>query len=138
MTKKLSIALAALSLAVLGPFQPASAVDQDYVTGPAGPFIGYTVPFIVASQGDAINFINLDAFEHDVVSYRKQPGLGAPWCAEAGFVTAGSCPVIWTPLIGITGQTPVLGMDLVQPGENYEFFCSIHANMEGTLVVLPE
>ena len=131
------IIAAALALATAGVVQPASAADLYYVTGPASMFAGYTLPFMVVAEGDTLTFVNLDGFQHDVISRAMQPGTGDAWCAEAGFIAPGSCPLFWSSLIGVAALTPVLGMDNVVSGETYDFFCSIHANMEGTLVVLP-
>ena len=154
MRTKLSIAVAASLFALLGSTLPASAADLVWVSGPGGPFVGYTLPVLVAAQGDNVTYINLDPFEHDVHACPNpnscdprnlQPaGQEASWCTEPirpgeepPFPDPGTCPLFWTPLIGIGGQEPIYGMDLIAPGESYTFFCSIHANMDATLVVLP-
>lgn len=121
-------------LALAGSAQPASAAEVVFVAGPGGPFVNYTVPLIVVSQGDTLTYANVDVFLHDVVAREKGPN--AKWCAEAGF-GKGECPVFWTPLIGLGASTTMRGLDNVEPGTQYEFFCSIHVNMVGTMVVLP-
>ena len=144
---KIGLTVSALLVAALGSMAPARAADLTYVSGPAGPFVGYTLPFMVMSPGDTITYVNLDGFPHDVVARQTYPGGPSEWpawCAEAGFDgTPGPgglvprCPLFWTPLIGAAQTTPVLGLEALVPGESYEFFCSIHANMIATLVVLP-
>lgn len=151
MRSRAFVASAAVTLAILASMAPARAADLHYVTGPGGPFIGYTVPVIVVSQGDTLTYTNLDVFEHDVVSREIRGTCAAPqqnpcqqfhppvatWCAEVGFTEPNTCPVFWTPLIGIGGQVPVYGLEDVAAGAQYEFYCSIHGNMDGLLVVLP-
>lgn len=141
---KLCIAAIALTVLTLGSVAPSRATDLFYASGPGGPFVGYTVPFLVVSQGDAVTYMNADAFEHDVVArtVRGNPtDPGSPpvadWCPGFGFTDPLTCPAFWTPLIGIAGSTPMYGLDDVVPGVSYEFYCTIHGNMDGTLVVLP-
>jgi len=139
MPRKLSVVLAALALGVLSAAGSARAADLVYVSGPGGPFVGYTVPAIVVAQGDNLTYINMDAFPHDVIA--RHSGPETDWCLAAGIKDklpgVQGCPLFWSSLIGITQQTPVLGLENIEPGATYTFFCSIHANMEGTLVALP-
>ena len=41
-----------------------------------------------------------------------------------------------TPLIGLGESATVAGVEALAPGE-YEFYCSLHANMRGTITVTP-
>ena len=135
MPTRLARMMVGVSLAtVVGIAPPSDAAEIPFVTGPGGPYVNYTVPLIVVSQGDTLTFANLDAFPHDVVA--REMGPNATWCADAGFAK-GACPLFWTPLIGLGGSTTMLGLNKVEPGAQYEFYCTIHANMTGTMVVLP-
>ena len=64
-------------------------------------------------QGGSITYHNLDVAAHDVLSV---DGLFS------------------TPLIGLGESTPVTGVEALAPG-SYEFYCSLHANMRGTINV---
>lgn len=44
-------------------------------------------------------------------------------------------PLFRTPLIGTGQSAPVEGLDRVESGRSYGFFCSLHTNMRGTLTV---
>jgi plastocyanin len=139
MRRNLSVVLAAIALAVLSSMGTARAAELVYVSGPGGPFVGYTVPVMVAAKGDTITYVNADAFPHDVIA--RHTGPETDWCLAAGIKDklpgVQGCPLFWSSLIGVAQQTPVLGLENIEPGAIYSFFCSIHANMEGTLVVLP-
>lgn len=79
----------------------------------------YATKNVAIDQGEPLTFLNLDALNHDVTARGKD---------------ASGAPLFSTPLIGIGEEVPVAGADAVSPG-SYAFFCTIHPNMEGTLVV---
>ena len=68
-----------------------------------------------------------------------RPAESAPWCTDPrnGF-EPGACPLFWSDLIegGPDSRTPVLGLGDAVVGKKYNFFCSIHPRMVGTLEVL--
>ena len=90
------------------------------LAGPGAASTGYATPVMVASKGGPLSFVNLDAVQHDVVSVDRGPD---------------GRPLFRTPLIGLGETVPVEGMDRVQSGSQYAFFCSIHPGMQGTLSV---
>jgi plastocyanin len=59
---------------------------------------------------------------HDVVSVDK---------------AADGTALFSSPLVGLGQSAAVSGMDRVEAGKTYAFFCSIHPGMRGTLVVAP-
>ena len=44
-------------------------------------------------------------------------------------------PVFRSKLVGLGEVTPIEGLNRVQAGRTYPFFCSIHPGMRGSLVV---
>jgi plastocyanin len=71
----------------------------------------YATPAVTIQHGQSLSFTNLDVPQHDV----QGNGFGSP-------------------LISTGQSTPVAGVDTLAPG-SYPFFCSLHRNMTGTLVV---
>jgi plastocyanin len=90
------------------------------VSGPGGSSTGYATPLMTTRVGGPLSFLNLDVVQHDVTSDEKG--------ADGG-------PLFRSKLIGLGESAPVEGLDKVQSGKQYGFFCSIHPGMRGTLVV---
>jgi plastocyanin len=42
--------------------------------------------------------------------------------------------LFWSPLVGLSQTTPVLGVSGLKPG-TYSFYCTLHPGMKGKLVV---
>jgi plastocyanin len=90
---------------------PAAAADERIV---AGPIQQYLTPNVTIDQGEALFFRNADLSQHDVVS--RQSGL------------------FKTPLIGPGAEAAVEGAQSLTTGR-YDFYCTIHANMQGAVTV---
>lgn len=132
-------AAALLCLGAAVPSSPATAdegADLVYVSGPGGPLTGWTVPKLVVRPNDRVTYYNIDAFQHDVVSIDVY-GPDTDWCVSAGFAP-GTCPLIWSPLIGVGQSTKVYGFENVSPGQRIPFVCTIHGAMKGEVVVVPD
>lgn len=115
---------------------PALAVDHRYVTAPGSLLAGFTPPVLVINAGDTVTYTNADPLgRHDVVATVFGPDT--PKCAEWR-IPAGECPLFWTLTIGVGSSAPVWGLENVKPGDQIPFICTLHGNMDGTLVVLPE
>ncbi|MDP9067616.1 MAG: hypothetical protein M3N53_04590 [Actinomycetota bacterium] len=105
------------------------------VSGPAGFVTGYATPLVVMNEGEGVTFSNFDIAPHDFVALdvylSKRVARRTKWCSafEHG------CPLFWSPRIGVGQSTEVLGLQRVEAGERYRFFCTLHHNMIGTLVV---
>jgi outer membrane protein assembly factor BamB len=84
------------------------------VSGPGAFLTSYATPVATVRQGGSVTYYNLDAAQHDVLSVDGLFG---------------------TPLIGAAQQAPVAGVEALAPGD-YGFYCSLHANMQGTLTVV--
>lgn len=104
----------------------------------------YLPDMIVVTRDGHVTYTNLDLAEHDVVArvYDNnfepradyiRPDGSAPWCANY----FGDCPLFWSELIpGAGTSTAVLGIADTEVGKSYEFFCTIHQWMRGTLTVV--
>lgn len=83
------------------------------LAGPGSAATTYYTPRVVMLKGQSLNFRNLDVAMHDVRN------------AGGKFFSA---------LIGFGKQTPVVGVKTLAKG-TYSFFCSLHPNMKGQLIV---
>lgn len=105
---------------------------------------GYATPVIVVEVGEEVTFTNLDTDLHDVVQDTETDGFGAKkmmrWCEPSAggghkHGKANDCPLFWSGLIGLGDTTRILGLDNVESGRTYSFFCSRHHGMKGQLIV---
>jgi plastocyanin len=101
---------------LFGALTPGALADQQIQ---ASPSIRYTATSVTMDQGERLTFQNLDVADHDVTATKR----GAD-----GKVLFG------TPLIGTGEEAFVEGSQFLTTGD-YDFVCSIHANMQGTLHV---
>jgi plastocyanin len=98
---------------------PAAHAQTAIVAGPGAASTSYLTPSVTMDQGEALTFYSFDAQAHDVTA--KDKG-------------ADGKPLFMTPLIGAGDEAMVEGSQYLTAG-SYDFFCSIHPNMEGTLTV---
>ena len=128
----------ALALSVVGsllvPAAPAGAAVA--AAGPGGFAAGYLTPAVVVEKGEAITFFNGDVPQHDFVAsdafVPKKAARKTKWCS--GY-RKGKCPLFWSARIGAGQTTEVLGLKRLKSGKQYAYFCTLHPNMKGTLVV---
>ena len=82
------------------------------IAGPGAFATNYATPIVTMAKGSSATFANADPISHDVIaddgSFRSE-------------------------LISV-GSTPIVGVEALEAGE-YGFYCSLHRNMTGTLVV---
>lgn len=103
-----------------GPTLP-EGVGPSIVSTPGDFAKGYSTPVMVAQKGGTLTYMNFDAASHDVVARQEGPdGL----------------PLFKSALIGLGRTAAVEGLDRVEAGSSYAFFCSLHPNMTGTLVIV--
>ena len=124
---------------------PATAAGTAIVAHPGAISTGYTTPVMVVQAGGELTFVNGDIAQHDVVADEYGPDT-SDWCGPLDpdrpedpntnprMFQLGRCPLFWSPLVPLGATTPVYGMENLAAGQSYEFFCSIHANMRGTIV----
>lgn len=97
---------------------------------------GFATPVVVAAQGEGITFANADPAPHNFVAdgvyLSKKDAKKARWCTS---FTAKACPLFWSPTIAAGETTEVEGLERLEAGAQYPFFCSVHPGMKGTLVI---
>lgn len=134
MRVKSSLVAAASAALVLAASSPAGAAVAAAVPGSFA--AGFATPVVVTAPGEAITFANADPAPHNFVAdgvyLSKKDAKKAKWCSA---FTAKTCPVFWSPTIAAGETTEVEGVDLLESGKQYPFFCSVHPGMKGTLVV---
>jgi plastocyanin len=97
---------------------PAGASGAQIMAGPAPST--YSNPNLEIAQGEAVTFLNADpTAAHDVTSLDPAPG---------------GVPLFSSETVGFLAEVPVEGADQLDPG-SYDFICSIHSFMTGTLTV---
>lgn len=132
MRARLFVALCCLL--VIGVAGPAGAAVV--ATAPGGFLAGFVPPVVVIEEGESITYANADIAPHDFVAdghfLPKKAARKVKWCS--GF-DAGKCPLFWSPKIGSGESTQVEGLQRLRSGKQYNFLCTVHPNMKGTLVV---
>ena len=137
--KKLLLPFVALVLlAGAAPASSRSAAQGEHVVSGAGAkFYGYATPLVVVEPGAEISYYNFDIEKHNVVQDAIADGVYSkkkqPWCRD---FPKGKCPVFWSKMIGL-GDTPIKGLENVEPGQLYTFYCTLHPGMKGRLVAVP-
>ena len=111
----MAIGLAALLAAAGAPASLAGPLDQRILA--AG--IQYVPTEVTLAEGELLEFTNLDVARHDVVALN---------------VDAHGEPLFSTELIGAGQSVPVEKVEKLPAGV-YEFTCTLHPQMLGTLFV---
>ena len=125
-TLLLAAAAAATALALPASAQPLPDRVVNVVAGPQGSATNYLTTRVVSTAGTTVTFANHDTTTHDVTSRatktivvkkkkRVVPLFAAP-------ITAGG------------GVSPIPASAGLKPG-TYDFYCSLHPGMTGTLTV---
>jgi plastocyanin len=95
---------------------PAARADQTITAAPPNQYVN---PTVTIDQGEKVTFQNLDTVDHDVTAKAKG--------------TDGQ-PLFHSALVGTGGSSDVAGTEYLTSG-SYEYFCSIHSFMQGTIEV---
>lgn len=95
-------------------------LEGTIATGPGATYYGYLPPVTVTQVGGPLNYTNGDIARHDVVARERGPD---------------GQPLFKSELAALGETVPVNGLENVESGETYEFFCSIHPGMRGQLIV---
>jgi plastocyanin len=88
-------------------------------TTPNGASVGFAPSQIVLTQGSSLTFVNGDSMTHDVTATDEN---------KAGK------PLFKSPYTNGGSTSQVAGVDKLDPG-TYEFICSLHSNMQGSLTI---
>ena len=131
----LTLSLAGLvAAAVLATAGPAHAVVA--AAAPGSFNAGYATPVVVTQVGGPVTFVNADAATHTLTAARGYlPKKVARRTKRCSPYPATRCPLFTTGSVQSGASAPVDGLKYVKAGRQYEFYCQIHANMKGTLVV---
>jgi hypothetical protein len=115
-----------------------SGEESRVVAGPFAESAGYATPSVSMERNGRLTLTNLDSVLHDVVHDTEADGFGGPddqpWCGQ-GHHSHGACPLFWSPLVSGGQSTSVWGLENVEVGRTYTFFCTLHHGMRGTLTV---
>lgn len=125
----LVLAGSALLLAAPGA-QAAPPVPAVALTGPQAPTVGFATPSVISLQGQALTLANGDTTGHDITSKATKPvrvKFGKKYYTI-------QVPLFRSESIPAGGTGPVMGVEGLKPG-SYQFFCSLHTSMTGTLMV---
>ncbi len=90
------------------------------VAGPGAASTTYATPVMVTQVGGPLSFVNLDVAQHDVTADEEGPD---------------GKPLFQSRLVGLGETAPIEGLDRLQAGKTYGFYCSIHPGMQGNLIV---
>lgn len=88
----------------------------------------YLPPVVVVEQGDTLMFQNRDSAPHNIAAQaRRAAGPNGRMFMSATIRSTAAAP---NPI------TEVVGVDATPPGA-YNFYCTVHPQMNGVLVVTP-
>jgi len=107
-------------------------VPSVVVAGPAAFAAGFATPVVLVTQGQALQFLSVDAAPHNVRSRAttlKRVKVGNRWKTIRVRLFSSST-------IDGAGVAEVVGVTALKPG-SYAFVCSLHASMTGELQVQP-
>lgn len=131
--KVLALTAVVSSAMIVGTPNAANAAVA--AAGPGAFAAGFLTPVTVTPVGGPLTFVNGDIQPHNVIAVAdflpKATAKKTDWCK--GYAKT-KCPIFWSATITAGGQTPVLGLENIESGKQYAFFCSIHPGMKGTLV----
>ncbi|HJR45741.1 MAG TPA: hypothetical protein VJ927_09065 [Actinomycetota bacterium] len=107
------------------------------VSGAVGQFYGYLTPAMVVQRSGELTYANFDIVQHDVVQDVKVDGVfnkkrKGKWCKGFGKT---ECPLFWSARAGLAETVPVQGLQNLEAGQIYSFYCTLHPGMKGKLAV---
>ena len=125
----LALAGGALLVAASGA-QAAPPVPSLAVAGPQAPTVGFATQTVVMVTGQGLTFANGDTTGHDITSK-----LTKPMKLKFGkkYYTI-QVPLFRSESLSAGATGPVVGVESLKPG-TYQFYCSLHTSMTGSLIV---
>lgn len=132
MSRLFLVALLALALV---PMAGVGSPGSPILAGPGAWISDFATKVAVVPVGGELSFVNADLMRHDVVADGVYGEGDQPWCA---FFRANECPLFWSPLASMGETVGVEGLDRLAPATTYAFYCTLHPQMKGTLVAVPD
>ncbi|MDQ4064805.1 MAG: plastocyanin/azurin family copper-binding protein [Actinomycetota bacterium] len=134
---RIQVLFAAAAAVALVVASAAPAHARAAIAGPGAFATGFATPVVVTSPGGQVTLFSSDVAPHNFVAsdtfLTKKQAKKAEWCTS---YARGKCPLFWSPTIAAGEQADVMGLEYVESGTQYAFFCSLHpSSMRGTLVV---
>jgi plastocyanin len=123
--------LVAAATAVAALAAPSSAAPlpegaSQVLSGPQGSATNYLTPQVLTTAGSVVSLTNLDQTTHDVTSRDTRTVVVKKKKKKV--------PLFSSPIVA-GGQTAAIpGTEDLKPGD-YDFYCSLHPGMTGTLTV---
>ena len=132
--RKTTLLVCCVALLVLVPATPSHAVVAAAVPGSTS--VGYATSTVVTAPGGPLIFTNADIYPHNLVAFKvylpPKETKDHEWCS---LFPKKACPLFWSETIATGSATPVEGLEGVESGKEYAFFCTLHPGMKGTLKV---
>lgn len=119
-------------LLVPAAFASPAGLDTHAVTADKPGGFDYLVEAVVVDVAGTLTLVNADLRAHDIVAVDDGPADN-PWCGRYAYR---ECPLFASRLLGLGQQGPVEGTEQLTPLESYEFYCSVHPWMTGTLTAI--
>lgn len=124
--------LLAAAAAVVGALAAPSSAEPlpegatQILSGPQGSATNYLTPQVLTTAGSVVSFTNLDQTTHDVTSRQTRTVVVKKKKKKV--------PLFSAPITAGGQMTAIPGTEKLKPGE-YDFYCSLHPGMTGTLTV---
>lgn len=119
-----TVAVAAFALPAAA--QPLPEGASQVVSGPQGSATNYLTPQVVTTAGSVVSFTNLDQTTHDVTSRDTRVVVVRK--------KKKTVPLFSAPITSGGQMSEIPGTEALKAG-SYDFYCSLHPGMTGTLVV---
>jgi plastocyanin len=130
---RIGVGVAAILAVAAAPAASATAPPALVaVSPPQGSTLGFATPQLVAVQGQGLSFLNADTMNHTLTSLATK----VVKLKYAGKVYVTKVPLFDSGVVASAAQVDVKGVSGLKPG-TYQFWCSMHTGMKGTLTVQP-
>lgn len=119
-------AAAVTAVALPSSAQPLPEGASQVVSGPQGSAMNYLTPQVLTTAGSVVSFTNLDQTTHDVTSRATRTVIVKKKKKKI--------PLFSAPMTAGGQMSEIPGTASLKPG-TYDFYCSMHPGMTGTLTV---
>lgn len=119
-------AAAVAALAAPSSAQPLPEGASQVVSGPQGSATNFLTAQVLTTAGSVVSFTNLDQTTHDVTSRDTRTVVVKKRKKQV--------PIFASPITASGQMAAIEGTESLKPGD-YDFYCSLHPGMTGTLTV---